>query len=150
MYVEKETEKAFLVCKDAVSFWIQKRWLVTKEGNPTLTKEGWKRYHIAARNHWKHLSFDAMKEFTLVRETEKAVLLRCAVQMPDGSVSQADFWLPKAMTVNWVFVQKKIQEVEKTFAFEGTRVKWSGMNEGTGPRGRKGSAKAAVFSTVRS
>lgn len=133
MFVEKETEKAFLMCKDAVSFWIQKRWLVRKEGEMNLTREGWKAYHIAAREHWKHFGYDALKEFAPVKETEKAVLLRCAVETPEGE-AEAAFWLPKAMTGNWGYVLEKIRETEAAFPFHGTRVRWSGMGEGNRPR----------------
>jgi hypothetical protein len=148
MFVEKETEKALLMCRDSVSFWIQKRWLLKKGAEMNLTRDGWKAYHIAAREHWKHFGYDALKEFGLVRETDKAVLLRCAVDMPDGGTEAAEFWMPKAMTGNWKFVAGKIGEIERGFPFEGTRVRWSGMNEGRRPRGGRDSAKAAVVSTV--
>jgi hypothetical protein len=124
MYVEKETDKAFLMCKDAVSFWIQKRWLREKDGVPELTKAGWKAYHMAAREHWKHFGFDALKAFTPVRETGKAVLLRCDVETPDGSASHADFWAPKSMTGDREFIRGKIRELEAGFPFIGMRVKW--------------------------
>jgi hypothetical protein len=144
MYVEKETEKAFLMCKDAVSFWIQKRWLVKAGGELSLTKDGWKAYHIAAREHWKHFGYDALKEFAVVRETEKAALLRCAVELPDGTEKGAEFWIPKARACDWSYVRKKVVGIEAGFPFHGTRVRWSGMNEGKRPRGGRGSAKAAV------
>jgi hypothetical protein len=149
MYVERETEKAFLMNKDAVSFWIQKRWLVREGGQMELTGKGWKAYHIAAREHWKHFGYDAAQEFAAVRETEKAVLLRCVVELPDGGTEAAEFWLPKAAAGDWGRVSKKIAEIERGYPFEGTRVKRGGMKEGNHPRGGKVSAKAAVFSTVQ-
>jgi hypothetical protein len=150
MYVEKETEKAYLVCRDAVSFWIQKRWLSVKGGNMELTKAGWKAYHIAAREHWKHFGYDAMKEFAAVRETGKAVLLRCAVELPGGGEEEAEFWLPKALTGDWRRVSKKIGEIERGYPFEGTKVRWSGMKEGNVPRGGRASAKSGgTVSTVQ-
>jgi hypothetical protein len=150
MNIVKETEKALLMEKDAVSFWIRKRWL-SREG--TLSKEGNRAYFIAAREHWKHFGFDALKEFTLVRETEKAALLRGCVERPEGDPGSVDFWLPKSMTGDWEYVSHKIAVIEDGFPLEGMRVKWSGMKrqkKGNSPRSRRGSAKAAVFSSVRS
>jgi len=123
MHIEKETEKALLVNHNAVPFWIQKRWL---KADGDLTKQGWKAYHIASREYWKHFGFDAMKEFEFVQETEKAVLLRCVVMLHDGAEQMQEFWLPKTMLRNWNFVSKKICEVEAKFPFVGTYVKWSG------------------------
>jgi len=127
MYIEKETEKAFLINKDGISFWIRLNWL---RGNSVsgwdLTPAGWKAYHIAAREKAKHLYFDALKEFEFVRDTEKAVLLRCVVMQPDGTKTNTEFWLPKSMTGNWKFVQTKIKEIEGGFPFKGTYVVWSG------------------------
>ena len=123
MYVERQTEKALFVVKDAVSFWIQKRWM---RADGTLTKAGWKAYHIAARERSRHLGFDALKEFEVRQETEKAVLLRCAVENTDGSQTQVQFWLPRSMTRDFNFVSRKIREIEEGFPFKGTRVKWSG------------------------
>jgi hypothetical protein len=113
-----------------------------------LTREGWKAYHIAAREHREHSGYDALKEFALVRETEKAVLLRCAVELPEGEPGSAEFWLPKSMTGNRRFVREKLEGIEAGFPFHGTRVQWSGMNEGKGPRGGRVSAKAAAVSAV--
>ena len=123
MYVEKETEKALLLVLDAVPFWVQKRWL---KADGTLTPAGWKAFHIAKRAHWQNFSFDALKEFETVRETEKAVLLRCVVDVPDSPVSQAEFWLPLSMTGNYNFVAKKVMEVEAGYPFIGTHVRWRG------------------------
>jgi hypothetical protein len=128
MYVEKETEKAFLMNRDAVPFWIQKRWLVRKDGGMELTRAGWKAYHIAAREHWKHSGYDAEKEFGRLRETEKAVLLVGLVENPgapggpDGFRETVEFWIPKSMTGNWEFVSRKIKEIEAGFPFNGMRV----------------------------
>jgi hypothetical protein len=144
MYVEKETEKAFLMNMDAVPFWIQKRWLVRKDGALGLTRAGWKAYHIAARKHWKHFGYDAEKEFGLLRETEKAVLLAGLVERPggsggpDGYGETVEFWIPKSMTGNWEFVSGKIREIEAGFPFKGMRVarRYTHMNraapEGSG------------------
>jgi hypothetical protein len=146
MYVEKETGKAYLMNKDAVSFWIQKRWLVMKEGAAGLTKEGWKAYHIAAREHWKHAGYDALKEFRLVRETEKAVLLRCEVEGPDGVAGEAEFWVPKSMTGDWGFVLRKVRETEAGLPFHGMRVRRGGAGDGGGWRGGSGAGVAAAGS----
>ena len=123
MYVEKETEKGLLMVRDAVPFWIQRRWL---KADGTLTPAGWKAYHIARKAHWAHWGYDALKEFAVARETEKAVLLRCIVERPDGPETAVEFWLPKSMTGDWNFVAAKVREVERGFPFVGTRVKWSG------------------------
>lgn len=126
MYIEKETEKALLVCHDAVTFWIQKRWLKAGEDGWRLTPAGWKSYHVAARERAKHFGFDALKEFEFVRDTDKAVLLRCVARRSDGTKTPAEFWLPKSMTDNFRFVESKIREVESGFPFTGTYVMWSG------------------------
>jgi hypothetical protein len=131
MHCEKQTDKALLMVRDGISFWIQKRWL---RADWSLTAAGWKAYHIARRSHSEHLEFDALKEFELARETEKAVLLRCAVAHPDGTETRKEFWLPKMMTVNWGFVNAKIKEIEKEFPFVDTHVRWSGNN--ARPQGR--------------
>ena len=142
MVVEKETEKGLLMVLDAVPFWIQKRWL---KADGTLTAAGWKAFHIAKREHWRHFGYDALKEFEMVRETEKAVLLRCAVEHHDGRVSPEEFWLPRSMTCNWNFVAAKVREVEERFPFIGTRVRRSGAGNGKYPPGGRGSANSGGF-----
>jgi hypothetical protein len=122
MYVERETEKAFLIVHDAVSFWIQKRWYK----NGKLTPAGWKAFHIAKREHCKNFGFNALKEFEVTRETEKAVLLRCMVESPGGKETTVEFWLPRSMVYDYVFVSRKVREIEERFPFIGTRVKWRG------------------------
>jgi hypothetical protein len=129
MQCEKETDRAFLMLHEGVSFWIQKRWLKARRSSSAsheLTPAGWKAYHIAARAHWKHFGFDALKEFDLVKDTEKAVRLRCVVVRPDGTETPEEFWLPKSMMYEWGFVAAKIKEIEQKFPFVGTYVKWSG------------------------
>jgi len=142
MYVEKETEKALLLVHDSVTFWVQKRWL---KSDWSLSKEGWKSFHMASREHWKHFGFDALEEFKLVRETEKAALLQCDVEHPDGRVTMQEFWLPKSMTGNWGFVADKLREIEKGFPFVGTRVRWSGAENRNLPRGGRGPASSGGF-----
>ena len=141
MYIEKETEKALLMVRDAVAFWIQRRWL---KADGSLTKAGWKAYHIAARDHWKHFSFNALKEFETARETEKAVLLKCVIEHGDGSETEAEFWLPKSMTRDRAFVSGKIREIEERHPFTGTRVRRGGnavtAKQGNYPPGGKGTA----------
>jgi len=122
MYVEKETEKALLVVHDAVTFWIQKRWMK----NGKLTPAGWKAFRDAQKAHWQHFNFDALKEFELERETGKAVLLRCVMVRPNGEKTDVKFWMPKSMTHNWNFVSRKVRELEDGFPFVGARVVWSG------------------------
>jgi hypothetical protein len=122
MVVVKETEKAVLLEKDAVPFWVQKRWVKT---DGSLTAAGNKAYWIAARKHWSHWDFNALKTFSLVQETDKAVLLRCDVDLPhEGRTVAADFWIPRSMVNNYQFVSGKIKEVENRFPFVGTKVKW--------------------------
>jgi len=141
MYVEKETDHALLMVHEAVSFWIKKRWL---RSDWSLTPAGWKSYHIARKKHWQYFGFDALKEFEVERETEKAVLLRCTVYCPDGTVKQEVFWIPKSMTDNHAFVAMKVREVEDRHPFIGTRVKLSGgtavQKPGNYPQGERGSA----------
>jgi hypothetical protein len=123
MNIERRTERALLVTHDAVSFWIQRRWM---RADGTLTPAGWKAYHIARREHLQHPGFDVLKEFPIVRQTEKAALLRCAVERPDGPETAAEFWLPREMAGNWNFVAAKVREVERRFPFANTHVRWSG------------------------
>ena len=124
MYVEKETEKALLVVHNAITFWIQKRWMK----NGKLLPAGWKAFRDAEKKHRQHWNFDALKEFELIRETTKAVLLRCMIERLGGPKENIDFWLPKTMTNNYDFVFKKVQELEFAFPFINARVKWSGNN----------------------
>jgi len=125
MLVVKETEKAILMSREGVEFWVQKRWLKAAAYGWELTKAGWKAYHIAAREQARHGDYDALKEFGFVRDTEKAVLLRCVARRIDGAQTNAEFWLPKAMTGNYKFVQAKMLEVENDLP-PGYRVMWSG------------------------
>jgi len=123
MYVEKETDKALLLVHNAVPFWIQKRWMK----NGKLLPAGWKAYRDAEKKHWEHFNFDVTREFEKVRETEKAMQLRCIIVRADGRKNDVLFWLPKSMTHNWDFVLKKIQEVEDDLPYVG-HVMWSGSN----------------------
>jgi hypothetical protein len=122
MYVEKETEKTFLMTHNAVSFWIQKRWWK----NGKLSPAGWKAFRNAEKERSEHIYFDALKEFELERETEKAVLLRCVIRRSDGQKTNIQFWMPKSMTRNWGFVARKVLELEAEFPYVNARVMWSG------------------------
>jgi len=124
--VEKETLKAMLIKISDVSFWIQKRWLKARESGWEMTPAGWKTYYTVAQEQAKHADFDALKEFKFIRDTEKAVLLECMVQLPDEQKAPHEFWLPKSMTDNFRFVKLKMNEIEKSYPFEGTYVLWSG------------------------
>ena len=120
MLIVRETEKGLLLEKDCVQFWVQKRWFT----NCKLTPAGVKAYAIAAREHWKNFGFDAMKEFAVSRETEKAVLLKCTVELPHaGDERTADFWLPKAKSTDRGFVKMKLKEVLDRYPFVGARIK---------------------------
>jgi hypothetical protein len=145
MFVEKETEKGLLMVRDAVPFWIQKRWL---KADGTLTQAGWRAYHMAAREHRQHFGFDALKEFRPVRQTEKAVLLRCVMEHPDGRTTTEEFWLPLSMTGNWNFVAAKVKEVEARSPFIGARVRWKGAENSNNPRGGRVSAYSGGLPTV--
>lgn len=121
MRIIKETEKGLLLEKDCVQFWVQRRWFKT---DGSLTPAGIKAYAIAARGYWKNFGFDAEKVFEKMRETDRAVLLRCAVELPHlGEERLADFWLPKAKTTDRGFVKMKLREVLERFPFVGARVK---------------------------
>ena len=123
MYIEKETEKAYLLVHNAVSFWVQKRWYK----NGKLLPSGWKAFRNAEKKHWEHFNYDALQEFKLVRETEKAVQLCCVIVRCDGQRNNIPFWLPKSMTNNWEFLKKKFQELEDALPYVG-HVIWSGYN----------------------
>lgn len=122
MTCEQETLKALLMVHDGVSFWIRKSWLKANG----LTPAGVRAYRIAKEAHFKHLNFDATKEFEVLHKTEKAVLLRCEAVTPEGEKTQERFWLPYSMTCNYEFVARKIREIEEGFPFIGTYIKWSG------------------------
>ena len=119
MIVLRETEKARLLEHDGVQFWIQRRWY--KGGR--LTPAGVKAFAIAIKEQRKHWWFDALKVFEVMRRTDKAVLLRCEVTVPNG-ISVSDFWVPLSMTTNYQFVKQKLKEVEGRYPFEGCRVRW--------------------------
>jgi hypothetical protein len=124
MILVKETEKAKLLEKDGVSFWVQERWVRT---DGTLTPAGIKSYAIARKNHVKHEDFNARKTFAVVRETDKAVLLRCKVFIEhELRETFTEFWIPKSMAENYQFVRRKVAEVERSFPFIGTKVIWPG------------------------
>ncbi|MDR0719464.1 MAG: hypothetical protein LBF78_07495 [Treponema sp.] len=117
----KETEKALLMEKNAVPFWIKRQWL---KADGSLSAAGVKAYAIAAREHWKHWDFDAIKTFALVRETEKAVLLRCEVELPhENRTAPAEFWVPRSLTCDYKFVCRKAKEVLERFPFVGAKVR---------------------------
>jgi len=122
MYVERETEKAVYVWHNSVGLWLPKTWLK----NGKFTPKAWKKFRDAQKKHWKHFAFNALEEFELVRETEKAVQLRCEIMRPNRQKTKIEFWLPKSMTRNWDFVNKKIRELEEKFPYVDSRVLWSG------------------------
>jgi len=124
--VEEETLKGMLIKISGVSFWIQQRWLKAVGTGWELTAAGWKAYHMEAREMEGHYNFDALREFKFIRDTDKAVLLECVVQLPDEQKATREFWLPKSMTDNFKFVKLKMSEIEKSYPFEGTYVLWSG------------------------
>jgi len=125
MTVERKTERAILMLHDGINFWIQKRWL---RSDNTLTPAGWKAFHIAKRDHCKHINFNALKEFELMSETHAAYLLRGKVKHPDSKITNVQFWIPHSMVCNWNFVTNKIKEIENDFPFNGVHVIWSGNN----------------------
>jgi len=121
MYIEKETDKAYLLVHNAVSFWVQKRWYK----NGKLLPAGWKAFRDAEKKFYEHFTFDALKEFNLVRETEKEVLLRCFIKPLNSPQKEIQFWLPKSMTNNWDFVSKKLSELEYEYPTI-AHIIWSG------------------------
>jgi len=126
MYIEKETEKAYLMVHEAVSFWIQKRWYLK---NNKLSKEGWKAFRVAKKEYCKRFGFDALKEFEVVRKTDKAALLRCFIVRLNGEKKAIDFWTPLSMINNFGFVSKKVKQIEDDFPFVDAHVLWSGNTE---------------------
>jgi hypothetical protein len=134
----KQTDKALLMESGPVLFWIQKRWL---RSDWSLTKEGLKAYHIARKAYLAHVGFNALEEFETVQATEKAVLLRCAVDLPGGGAASETFWLPRSMAGNYDFVKKKVREVEGRQPFTGARARWSGNAEK--PKQKRGKGEKA-------
>jgi len=122
MYVERETEKAYLLVYNAVSFWVQKRWYK----NGKLLPAGWKSFRNAEKTQWQHVSFDALKEFEVMRKTEKAVLLRGVIREAGGGRENIQFWMPVSMANNWNYVARKVKEIEDAYPFIGASVIWSG------------------------
>ena len=118
MRVVKETEKGRLLEHEGIRFWIQKRW---QRGDGSLTPAGKRSLAIAAA----HAGFDASKVFPMEAETERAVLLRCTVDMPhEGRQAQAQFWVPRSMISEYDFVARKVREIEERFPFAGAKVTW--------------------------
>lgn len=127
MITVKETEKGKLLEYDGVRFWIQKRWQ-RKDGQ--LTAAGKQAMAIAMREHRRRWAFDARRAFTVVRETEKAVLVRCPVaggetDLPHQGQGAAEFWIPRSMVLNYGYVKEKVREIERGFPFGG-RLVWGG------------------------
>lgn len=121
----KETEKGKLLEYDGARFWIQKRW---QRADGELTAAGKQAMARALREHWKHWGFDARRAFTVVKETEKAVLLRCAVagggtDLPHIKQDAAEFWIPRRMVRDYRYVEGKVRELERGLPFGG-RLVW--------------------------
>jgi len=126
MITLKETEKAKLLEHNGIQFWIQKRW---QKPDGTLSPAGNKAMAIAADYKRRHANFDATKIFDEVRKTAAAVLLSCNVKIPNERQRvEARFWVPLSMTTNYQFIKKKVEEVEASFPFIGTRVIWEQVN----------------------
>ena len=128
MLVIRETEKGVLLERDCVQFWVPKRWLSGFGNGPPdswkLTPAAIKAYAIAAKKHWSNIGFDALGIFETLRETDRAVLLRCVVELPNANKEErADFWLPKAKTADIEFVKMKVREILERFPFVGARIK---------------------------
>ena len=122
MRVLKETEKGRLLENEGIRFWIQKRW---QRADGTLTPAGKRSMAIAAEYRRRHAGFDASKVFPMEAETERAVLLRCKVDMPhEGRQARAQFWVPRSMITEYDFVARKIREIEERFPFAGAKVAW--------------------------
>jgi hypothetical protein len=123
MRVITETEKGRLLEYDGIRFWIQKRW---QRVDGSLTPAGKRAMAIMAEYQRKYGDFDASKIFQVEAETERAVQLRCTVDIPhEGRQVQAQFWIPRSMITEYYFVRRKIQlEVERRFPFTGVKVIW--------------------------
>jgi hypothetical protein len=121
----RESGKAVLLEHEGVCFWIQKRWR-RKDG--TLTASGKKALAMAAGEKRRHWDFDALRVFEKVRETEKAVLLRCRLELPrpglPGARDWEEFWIPRSELGSYGFVRRKVKEIEARSLFIGTRVVW--------------------------
>ena len=121
MITVRETERARLLEHNGIKFWIQKRW---QRADGNLTPAGKQAMAIAADYQRKHADFDATKTFMVERETERAVLLSCEVLTHENQHVQARFWVPRSMINDYRFVSQKVQEVESSFPFVGTKVIW--------------------------
>jgi hypothetical protein len=118
----RETNNGRLLEYDGIQFWIQKRW---QRADGTLTPAGKKAMAIAADCQRRHSGFDATKTFYVIRKTAAAVLLACQVKVPNETQNvQARFWVPLSMVKNYRFVSQKVEEVENSFPFIGTKVIW--------------------------
>jgi hypothetical protein len=116
----RSTEKAHLIEKSEVSFWIPKAW-INKDGG--LSKRAMANYQDALEKadfqkienkRAEGYSFETMikKSGVLIeRETEKAIL----VVGSDVENRARDIWLPKSMVDNYSFVEKKFREANVAF-----------------------------------
>jgi hypothetical protein len=124
MLVVQETEKAKLLEYDGIRFWVQKRW---QKRDGTLTPAGKKAMAIAMDSGRRHWDFDARKAFEVVRETEKALLLRGRVTpaaAPTPVKESVEFWIPRSMAADYRFMARKVKEIERDFPFSGMKVMW--------------------------
>lgn len=124
MITVRESEKGKLLEYDGVQFWIQKRWQ-GKDGE--LTPAGKQAMARALREHWRHWDFDASRAFTVVRETERAILVRCPVRSPETDLPHkgqetAEFWIPRSMSRDYGWVSRKVGEIERDLPFGGKLV----------------------------
>jgi len=128
MVTLRETERARLLEHDGIQFWIQKRW---QRADGSLTPAGKRSMAIAADYRRRHAGFDATKIFAVVGGTERAVQLRCEVDLPhEGRRAEARFWVPRSMTADYRFVAGKVREVENSFPFVGAKVIWPNSRRG--------------------
>lgn len=107
----KSTEKAHLIDKDGVTFWIPKTW-IAEDG--CLSERALDKYQDALAD----ADFDATKSKGVMvsKETEKAICLTIIGTIYGMANAVRDLWIPKSLINNRDFCQRKADEI-KDFQF---------------------------------
>ena len=106
MTVLKETAKALFIEENGTNVWVPKAW-IKKDGSlneraiEKLQDAEWKE----ETSNWTLQKSINFGDFSVVRETEKALLLNF-----NDSDKDFEIWVPKSMKDNFNFVDRKMNE----------------------------------------
>jgi hypothetical protein len=124
MTVIKETGRAKLLEMNGVKFWVQNRWV--KDG--TLTPAGVTAFERQKAQDALIAAYDATEDFSVVKETEKALCLRARIIFYNSDSdyeTERNFWVPKSCIKKVNFIKDKIMEIESEFPHgAGASVVW--------------------------